>query len=534
MIDASKLDHPSAIFIDDEGSSSEEDEVDEVSSVISYDEDAALPIAGSEVNEDDSRSVVSVLNDSSSEDVIPSVEIPGFDDEDKNKYDLSARSRSSFPEEPVERKTYGDKSVNWSSEQGRNRYGVHWRRYLSPSKSEPPEIKKEEVLLDETTSDDDNDSSYEEEPSSDDELEPFPEYVEPGPKEYTSESSPEVEEPVSPATAPSQPVIHTQYSGKYPRKGPYQAPQHIPSSTFSGTSPLPTTQSTSSRKHPRKYPRKAPYQHSPPKSSRKACTQVANDFGDGISIEERVKLRRGQIANNFSTSSTKKRSRDDEDLDDAGYQSPTPQRKKAKQEAVEPSVKKSSPANKAAPSKKRARDVEDDDFDADLARQNPKKQKKEKKNGGYYHSSDKWKKPTKPVRGRPAIRDLPPTPAVQPTKPVVLTPSRKPQKPSWTSEEHAALFFCLVEFRNWENENDYQPINDMKLFDHMSHLLECYNIHRPGNGCKAQWNRYVRDKYRYEERVYEGPQLPWITCNQKGKKEKKEKKMKKVKKVKNN
>jgi hypothetical protein len=73
---------------------------------------------------------------------------------------------------------------------------------------------------------------------------------------------------------------------------------------------------------------------------------------------------------------------------------------------------------------------------------------------------------------------------------------------SWTEEEYKALWRLLVARRDLEKANEKMNVlKDEKLMELMSLQLAEKGIFRSKNACKNYWNRFGRERSKFEERV---------------------------------
>ncbi|KAG4424927.1 hypothetical protein IFR04_001898 [Cadophora malorum] len=112
---------------------------------------------------------------------------------------------------------------------------------------------------------------------------------------------------------------------------------------------------------------------------------------------------------------------------------------------------------------------------------------------------------------RPALRELPPRPTVQ--------PHRNKKNSRWIKYEHDCLYFLIVQQRNKEvcGDLNIRPLMDMNLFALMSEQLKSFGIVRTDGGARNYWNRYGRFKVQWDERIDTWAGRDLITCAQESK-----------------
>ncbi|KAI9048932.1 hypothetical protein LZ554_006782 [Drepanopeziza brunnea f. sp. 'monogermtubi'] len=186
-------------------------------------------------------------------------------------------------------------------------------------------------------------------------------------------------------------------------------------------------------------------------------------------------------------------------------------------------LKKAAPAKKAAPSRKRkARDDEDDDDDEDVVERKastkkPKTQKGQKKERRETVDSDNKitvdinAVATKDVPKLTEWRDLPDLPDDEDHEDHEGVPGSK-----WSKYESAALYYCIVDRRNREIDEDLVPLRDTNLYKLMSmNIKYSFGVDRTHTACKMHLNRYIKEDKDYD---YQGQGSTGATSSQKKKK----------------
>ncbi|KAJ5042754.1 uncharacterized protein L3040_004151 [Drepanopeziza brunnea f. sp. 'multigermtubi'] len=188
-------------------------------------------------------------------------------------------------------------------------------------------------------------------------------------------------------------------------------------------------------------------------------------------------------------------------------------------------LKKAAPARKAAPSRKRkTRGDDDDDSEDDIeldrkaSTKKPKTQKGQRKERRETVDSDNIitvdinAVATKEAPKLTEWRNLPGLPDDEDHEAHEGVPGSK-----WSQYESAALYYCIVDRRNREIDENLVPLRDTNLYKLMSmNIKYSFGVDRTHTACKMHLNRYIKEDKDYD---YQGQGSTGATSSQKRKTE---------------